>query len=347
MPKFFCVLLAVVIPITPIAAQHAVKGEFQEMLHAKADKRLPEYKPSGAVTGPIRSVGADTMEVLMKLWTADFKRVYPGVEISIEAKASGTAGPALTEGMADIGPVAREMLPAEVSAFVARFGYKPTAIRVAGGSYRTPGKTHSICFFVNSQNPIRQLSFDQVDALFSRTHRRGGVDARTWGDVGLTGEWASKPVHLWGLIRPNGIAHFLEDRILMGGEWKDGIHERTTVGSLAALDAVAQGVAADPYAIGYAGFGNQIPGIKTVALAESKSWPYLHGSFEEVVAQKYPLSRVIYIYINRAPAKPIDPKVREFLAFVLSRQGQIDVEKEGIFLPLPLAMAQQELGKLN
>jgi len=347
MPNVYRMLMAAVLCAVPCAAQHAVKGEFKETLHAKADKGFSEYKPSGTLSGALRSVGADTMEALMKMWIEDFKKLYSGVQFTMEAKASGTAGPALTDGSADLGPVAREMLPAEEDAFVAKFGYKPLAIRVAGGSYRTPGKTHAICFWVNQQNPIKQLNYDQVDALFSKTHERGDKDAVKWGDVGLTGEWANKPVHLWGLIRPNGIAHFLEQRILMGGEWKDGINERTTVGSLAALDAVAQGVAADPYAIGYAGFGNDMPGIKTVALSEGKGGPYLKGTFEEVVSQRYPLSRVIYIFINRAPGKPVDPKVREFLTFVLSRQGQADIEEEGIFLPLPLAMAKQELEKLK
>ena len=347
MPNVYRMLMAAVLCAVPCAAQHAVKGEFKETLHAKADKGFSEYKPSGTLSGALRSVGADTMEALMKMWIEDFKKLYSGVQFTMEAKASGTAGPALTDGSADLGPVAREMLPAEEDAFVAKFGYKPLAIRVAGGSYRTPGKTHAICFWVNQQNPIKQLNYDQVDALFSKTHNRGDKDAVKWGDVGLTGEWANKPVHLWGLIRPNGIAHFLEQRILMGGEWKDGINERTTVGSLAALDAVAQGVAADPYAIGYAGFGNDMPGIKTVALSEGKGGPYLKGTFEEVVSQRYPLSRVIYIFINRAPGKPVEPKVREFLTFVLSRQGQADIEEEGVFLPLPLAMAKQELEKLK
>jgi phosphate transport system substrate-binding protein len=340
-------LLAATICAALASAQHAVKGEFKETLHAKADSAYPAYKSSGALSGKLRSVGADTMEALMKLWIDDYEKLNPGVECAMEAQASGTAGPALTDGTADLGPVAREMLPAEEDAFVAKFHYKPLAIRVAGGSYRTPGKTHAICFWVNKQNPIKQLNFDQIDALFSKTHKRGDADAVKWGDVGLTGEWATKPVHLWGLIRPNGIAHFLEGRILMFGDWKDGINERTTVGSLAALDAIVQGVAADPYAIGYAGFGNDMPNVKTVALSESKTGPYLRGTFEEVVAQKYPLSRVIYIYINRPPGRPVDPKVRDFLSFVLSRQGQVDVEKEGIFLPLPLPMAKEDLEKLK
>ena len=170
---------------------------------------------------------------------------------------------------------------------------------------------------------------------------------KTWGDVGVTGEFASQPIHLWGLIRPNGIAHFLEDRILAGGEWKSGIEERTTVGSLAALDATVQGVAKDPYAITYAGFGNSIPNVKTIALAKDAGGPYYKGTFKEVVEQRYPLSRVIYIYVNKQPGKPLDPKVREFLKFVLSAKGQEDVVKEGIFLPLPLAMVKEDLAKLQ
>lgn len=340
-------LIAAALGLAPAFAQHAVKGEFKETLHAKTEAGFPEYKPAQPFSGTLRSVGADTMEALMQLWIDDFKQLHPGLNFTMEAKASGTAGPALTGGSADLGPVAREMLPAEEQEFEKTFGYKPFAVRVAGGSYRTPGKTHAICFFVNNQNPIKQLTYAQVDALFSKTRKRGYKESTTWGDVGLSGEWASKPVHLWGLIRPNGIAHFLEMRILEGGEWKAGINERTTVGSLAALDAVAQGVAADPYAIGYAGFGNEMPGIKTVSLAEKSGGPFFKGTFDEVVAQKYPLSRVIYIYVNRASGKPLDPKVKEFLRFVLSKQGQADVEKEGIFLPLPLAMAKQELEKLK
>ena len=341
-----CLVAATV--LAPLSnAQHAVKGEFRETNHAKPFSGVPAYKPAGALSGHLQSIGADTMEVLMKYWIEDFQKLYPGMKIDMEAKASGTAGPALTEGKADLGPVAREMLPAEEQQFEKKFGYKPYAVRVAGGSYRTPGKTHAIAFFVNEKNPVEKLSFAQLDAIFSSTRKRGYKDATKWGDVGLTGEWADKPIHLWGLIRPNGIAHFLEDRVLNGGQWKSGIEERTTVGSLAALDATNQGVAKDPYAIGYAGFGNTMPGVKTVALAENSNGPYYKGTFEEVLDQKYPLSRVIYIYVNRAPGQPLDPKVREFLKFVLSAQGQDDVVKEGIFLPLPAAMVKEELAKLK
>jgi phosphate transport system substrate-binding protein len=341
------IFLAATLLVSLSQAQHAVKGEFHETNHAKPVAGVPVYKPVSALSGHLQSVGADTMEALMKYWIEDFQKLYPNVKIDMEAKASGTAGPALTNGTADLGPVARETLPAEVQEFEKKFGYKPYAVRVAGGSYRTPGKTHAIAFFVSEKNPIEKLSYAQLDAIFSTTRNRGNKDVTKWGDVGATGEWADKPIHLWGLIRPNGIAHFLEERVLNGGAWKSGIQERTTVGSLAALDATNQGVAADPYAIGYAGFGNVMPGVKPVALAENSSGPYYKGTFEEVLEQKYPLSRVIYIYINKAPGKPLDPKVREFLKFVLSAVGQADVVKEGVFLPLPLVTVKQELVKLQ
>ena len=341
------ILIAASVLTSRSNAQHAVKGEFRETNHARPFSGVPAYKPAAALSGHLQSVGADTMETLMQYWIGDFQKLYPGVKIDMEAKASGTAGPALTEGKADLGPVAREMLPAEEQQFEKRFGYQPCAVRVAGGSYRTPGKTHAIAFFVNEKNPVEKLSFAQLDAIFSSTRKRGYKEVTKWGDVGLTGDWADKPIHLWGLIRPNGIAHFLQDRVLNGGEWKSGIEERTTVGSLAALDATNQGVAKDPYAIGYAGFGNTMPGVKTVALAEASAGPYYKGTFEEVLDQKYPLSRVIYIYVNKAPGQPLDPKVREFLKFVLSAQGQDEVVKEGIFLPLPASIVKEELAKLK
>lgn len=338
------ILCVNVLCLCAAAADHP---KFNETLHAKASPNLPAYKKVDPISGTVRSVGADTMEDLMKLWIADFKNIYPDVNFDMQAKASGTAGPALTDGTADIGPVAREILPNEAAPFQQKYGYEPFAVRVAGGSYRTPGKTHAIAIVVNSKNPITKLTLAQLDAIYSTTRKRGYKEVKTWGDVGATGEFADKPIHLWGLIRPNGIAHYLQERVLQDGEYKDGITEKTTVGNLPALDAISQGVAADPYAIGYTGLTSVIEGTKSLALADTPSGPYYKGTFEEVVQQKYPLSRVVYIYVNRAPGKPLDPKVEDFLKFILSEQGQQDVAKEGVFLPLPPAFVKEELQKLQ
>jgi phosphate transport system substrate-binding protein len=340
-------ILAAALGAIASMAQDAKHPAFHETNHAKAPAGLTPYKPVPGLSGSLRSVGADTMETITRGWIDGFTKIYPGVTISMEAKASGTAGPALVDATADMGPVAREMLPNEVEPFVQKYGYKPFAVRVAQGSYRTPGKTHAIAFLVNAKNPIEKLSFAQLDAMYSATRKRGHSDITTWGDVGLKGEWADKPIHLWGLIRPNGIANFVQERVLENGEYKDGITERTTVGKLPALDAIAQGVAGDPYGIGYSGFSNVTPDVKAVALSIGGKGPYYNGTFEEVVAQEYPLSRVIYIYINRAPGKPMDPKVREFLKYALSKEGQEVVEREGVFLPLPLGFVKEELAKLE
>ena len=335
-------------PFAPAQAIHGHEDHPTETLHAKASPALPAYKPVANLSGEIRSVGADTMEDLMKLWIAGFQKIYPNVKIQMEAKASGTAAPALTNGTADIGPVAREVLPNEEEPFRAKFGYDLFPVRVAGGSYRTPGRTHAITFFVNSKNPIDKLNFQQLDAIYSTTRKAGAPkDITTWGQLGLTGDWADKPIHLWGLKRPNGIANFIQDRVLKGGEYKDGINEHTTVGNLPALDAIARGVADDPYAIGYTGFANLIDGTKTVALSAKPGGPYYKGTFDEVASYKFPLSRVIYIYLNRKPGAPLDPPVREFLRFVLSRDGQKLVEQEGIFLPLTPSIVKEELAKVQ
>jgi phosphate transport system substrate-binding protein len=347
MRRLLC-MTAIVVGTSVLAAQHAIKGEFQETLHARLDPALASYQPATTVKGEIRSVGADTMEELTKLWIAGFSKVQPGATFTMDAKASGTAVPALTDGKADIGPCAREVLPPELGPFQKKFGYEPFAVRVASGSYRTPGKTHAIAFLVNKDNPIEKVTFSQLDAVFSTTRRHGGKeDIKTWGQLGLKGEWADKPIALWGLIRPNGIANFIQARVMANGEYKSGINERTTVGSLAALDAIAQGVAADRYAIGYAGFGNLIPGVKAVALAENDGGPYYKGTFDEVVTHTYPLSRHIYVYINRGPNQPIDPKIREFLDYILSKDGQDAVVKEGIFLPLSASAVKQERARLQ
>ncbi len=344
MKKFFC-LAIIVVSAAGVVAQHAVKGVFKETLRANLDPALESYKPSMKVEGEIRSIGADTMEDLTKFWIEGFTKSHPRAKFTMEAKASGTAVPGLTDGKADVGPCAREVLPPELGPFEKKFGYKPFAVRVASGSYRTPGKTHAIAFLVHRDNPIKHLTFAQIDSLYAASPAEPAIT--TWGQLGLTGEWADKPVVLWGLIRPNGIAQFISQRTMRNGDYKAGINERTTVGSIAALDAVAQGVASDKYAVGYGGFGNLIDGVKAVALSETATGPYYEGTFDEVVQHKYPLSRYIYIYINRAPGKAIDPKVKEYLSYILSKEGQEAVAREGIFLPLTAAMVKVERAKLQ
>lgn len=312
-----------------------------ESFHASVDSDLHRYEPVGHIGGSLRAVQSDTTPGLVDLWIKGFAKYHPDVSIKADIEGSGAAGPSLTNKTADFGIIAREMMPKEELPFEEKFGYKPLEIAVAGGSYRSLAFTDALTFFVHRDNPLERLSFAQLDAIYSKTRNRKHEDITTWGQLGLTGDWSDKPIHLVGVKEPNGFEYFLRLRVLKGGDWKDGITVRETVHPLAPL------VAADRFAIGYAGFSYLTDGVKTLAVAEEDSGPYYMGTFDEVAAQKYPLSRVIYVYANRVPGKPLDSKLREFVSYILSEQGQQAVVQDGIFLPLPSAVAQQELAKIQ
>ena len=323
---------------------------------ATVDPHYKPYVPTKPLHATIRIAKSEAMATLLGYWTKDFHALNPNVTFEFIPIKGNSPGAALTEGAADIGPLARELPPEERAAFHEKFGSDPLAIRVAGGSYKTPDKALAIAFLVNTANPINKLTFAQIDAIYSKRRLQGLPEAKTWGDLGATGDWKNTPIHIWGLVRPGEAAHvpvsgnisrFLSERIMLNGEFRDDISERTTVGApVSAFEAIARGIATDPGAIGYGGFNNVIPGVKSVAIATTPRGPFYAGTFDEVATQRYPLSRVIYLYVNAAPGKPLAPAIREFLRFVLSRQGQQDVVRESIFLPLPYAMATEDLAKL-
>ena len=288
------------------------------------------------------------MATLTKYWMDLFTKTHPHAQMEMEAEGPGTGAPALTAGTAQLAQVPRKLLVSEVAAFVKKYGYEPVGFRVAGGSYRAPRMTHAICFFVNKDNPIDRLTFAQLDAIYSTARKRGYKEKITnWGQLGLQGEWTDQKIRLWGFSQPNGVSNFVQERVLDGGEYREGIRDRPTSQGLATMDTIVQGIAADRYAIGYAGFGNATPEVKVLALAESEAGPYYKGTFEEVATHDYPLSRFVYIYVNRPPGKSLDPLVKEFLSMVLSKQGQQAVVREGIFLPLPAAVVNEERSRLE
>ncbi len=172
------------------------------------DPAIPSWKPAELTVAPeeqLNLVGADVMDEITLGWVKLMRKAYPRLSVTMEARASGTGGPALTEGRAHLAPVGRELLPPEEKAFVDKFGYKPLAIRVATGSLGSLGKTATVVLFVDKDNPIKGLTMPQLDAIYSKTRALGHSEIRTWGDVGLTGQWASRPIHLYGLKPINGI----------------------------------------------------------------------------------------------------------------------------------------------
>jgi phosphate transport system substrate-binding protein len=253
----------------------------------------------------------------MTLWAEGFKKQYPAVSIEIEGKGSSTAPPALIEGTATFGPMSRTMKDKEIDDFEKKYGYKPTAI---------PTSIDMLVVYVHKDNPIASLTLQQIDAIFSKT-RKGGLekDITTWGQLGLTGEWADKPISLYGRNSASGTYGYFKEVALFKGDYKDTVKEQPGSSS------VVQGVAADKYALGYSGIGYMTADVRAVPLAKDTESAVISATAENAYTGQYPLARFLYVYVNYKPGTEIDPLRREFLRYVLSKQGQEDVVKDGYF----------------
>lgn len=297
----------------------------------RIDPALPDYSKASGVSGNIISVGSDTLANLMTLWAEEFKRLYPNVNVQIQAAGSSTAPPALTEGTSNFGPMSRPMKDGEVAAFEEKYGYKPTPIAVA---------IDALAVFVNKDNPIEGLNLEQVDAIFSATRKCGySADITTWGQLGLGGDWASRPIQLYGRNSVSGTYGFFKDEALCKGDYKNTVNEQPGSAS------VVQGVTKSINGIGYSGIGYKTSGVRAVPLSH-KGNQYVAASPENASTGKYPLSRFLYIYINKAPNKDTGPLEKEFIKMVLSKTGQQVVVKDG-YIPLPAALAVEELAKVG
>lgn len=292
------------------------------------DPALPGYKPASGVAGSLKSIGSDTLNNLMTLWAEGFNAIYPNVKIEIEGKGSSTAPPALVAGTAHFGPMSRPMKSAEIDQFERKHGYKPSVIRAA---------VDALAVFVHKDNPIQCLTLQQVDAIFSKT-RKGGLDkdVRTWGDLGMTGEWATRPISLYGRNSASGTYGYFKEVALFNGDYKDSVKEQP--GS----STVVQGVASDKYAIGYSGVGYRTADVRTVPLAAKAGAACHDATAETAYAGDYPLSRFLYIYVNVDPNRALDPLRAEFIKYVYSRPGQQAVVKDGYF-PITNAIREEDL----
>lgn len=283
----------------------------------KVDEKLPKYTPVEGVSGSLKSIGSDTMNNLMTLWAEGFKTMYPNVQIEVEGKGSSTAPPALTAGTASFGPMSREMKAEEIDSFEKKFGYKPTGLSTS---------IDMLAVYVHKDNPIKGLTLQQCDAIFSKT-RKGGfqTDIRTWGDLGLEGDWAKQPISLYGRNSASGTYGYFKEHGLFKGDYKDEVKEQPGSSS------VVQGVASDKYGIGYSGIGYKTADVKAVSLGADANSPLIPATTENAYSGDYPLSRFLYIYVNLAPGKKLDPLNREFVRYIFSQQGQSDVVKDGYY----------------
>jgi phosphate transport system substrate-binding protein len=295
------------------------------------DPVLAEYKQVEGVAGSIKSVGSDTMNNLMTMWAEEFIKMYPNVRVEIEGKGSGTAPPALIAGTSTFGPMSRAMKAKETDEFEKKHGYKPTQL---------PTAIDMLAIYVHKDNPIQGLTMKQVDAVFSKT-RKGGhpTDIVKWGDLGLTGEWANKPISLYGRNSASGTYGYLKEHALQNGDYKDSVKEQP--GS----SAVVQAVATDLYGIGYSGIGYKTADVRAVPLAGAD------GKFVPAVAEhaydgSYPLARFLYVYVNHKPGSDLDPLRREFVKLVFSKGGQTVVIKDGYF-PISAKIAEKALSSVG
>lgn len=294
------------------------------------DPELPAYEKVGGVSGNLNSIGSDTLNNLMTLWAEGFRAIYPNVNIQIEGKGSSTAPPALIEGTAQLGPMSRPMKSKELDEFEKKYGYKPTEIKVA---------IDALAVFVHKDNPIKGLTLAQVDSMFSNTYKRGGKPVHTWGDVGLTGDWAHRPISLFGRNSASGTYGMFKEYVLNGGDYSNQVKEQPGSSS------VVQGVASDLSGIGYSGIGYQTSGVKAIPLGEAAASLYT-PSLENSLSGDYPLARFLYIYVNKKPHDPLDKLTLEFLRFVLSKSGQQIVVKDGYY-PLPASVASETMVTLQ
>ncbi len=296
-----------------------------------SDVALMPYKRVSGISGNLSSVGSDTLANLMTYWAEEFKRRYPNVNIQIQTAGSSTAPTALVEATAQIGPMSRMMKTKEVEAFEQEYGYKPTAIKVA---------VDALAVFVHEDNPLKGINFEQLDAIYSRTLRCGGLEPiNQWGQLGLTGSWQNRGIQLFGRNSVSGTYGYFKKRALCRGDFRNNVNEQPGSAS------VVQSVSTSLNAIGYSGIGYKTTGIKAIPVAREGD-DYVEATIENSVNGRYPLSRFLYVYVNKHPNKPLAPMEGEFLRFILSSDGQKIVQKDG-YIPLPIAVVEQNLAKLG
>ena len=299
----------------------------------EVDAKLPSYQKVGGIAGNLDSIGSDTLNNLMTLWAEGFQKEYPNVRIQIEGKGSSTAPPALISGTAQLGPMSRSMKPTERDEFEKRFGYEPTEVAVG---------IDALAVYVNKDNPIEKLTLPQVDAIFSSTLSCGAADGiTTWGEAGdEAAAWKSQPISLYGRNSASGTYGFFKKVALCKGDYRDTVKEQPGSAS------VVQGIAEDIYAVGYSGIGYRTSGVKALKIAKKEGGPYGSVAPSDVLSGKYPLARYLVVYVNKVPGQPLDPLTGQFLAYVLSKQGQEIVVKDG-YLPLSAAVSGKQLQKLQ
>jgi phosphate transport system substrate-binding protein len=320
---------------------------------AQSLEDLPRYRPERVVAGVIRNWGNNEMAALLNQWQAGFRKYHPAIQFENKLMGPASAMAGIYTGVADLSWTGHEIWKEESMAFEWLFQYKPLGIEVATSSLDVYDHGSQLVVFVNKDNPIAGLSLAQLDGIFGSEHKRGGRNLRTWGELGLKGEWADRPIHVYGYDAETGAGSFFRHAVLAdsykwNGDLKEFNDEQRADGSM--IDAgprIVAALAADPAGIGYAKLRYMKPSVKVLSLAAENGTAYVEPSRNNVQRRTYPLTRVMTVYLNRAPDQPVDPKLREFLQYILSQEGQQAIVREGGYLPLTPSVVQEQLRKLN
>ena len=354
------VLLSVVMPVwfaqaTLAADQPAVPSIAEQ----RALASLPHYRPAEQVSGTIRLWGhgapvLDFMGMLVKSWEEGFAKFQPGVHFEYDMYGTASAMGALYSGRGDIAILGQELYPFERKAFEQAKHYDPTEIEIATGSVDVRNFDFALGAFVNSRNPLTHLSLDQLDKIFA--YHDGGVAQNivTWDQLGLTGEWVGKPIHLYGWYESDIFSTWIERAALRGSHrWRCGMKQYAHIhrpdGTIYdSGQQILDDLSKDPYGIGLSNV-RYLQGTRTkqLLLGRDARGPYFAASKETLIDRQYPLGRIIPAEIDRVPGQPVTPAVREFLLYVLSREGQEEIVRNGKYLPMQPQAAAREREKLR
>ena len=314
---------------------------------------LPPYQPKTSISGTIRTWGHVFVKDAMRNWEEGFRKYHPNVKFEDNLVSSAAAIGSLYAGAADIGFIGREIRPLEIAGYTRVMKRPPLGIRVMTGSYGNADKLIALGIFVNKDNPLDRLTYSQLDAIFGGENLRAGSRTRTWGELGLSGEWAKRRIQVYSGVLDAAPAFYFSRQVMKGSLlWNEDLRYFDDLPVAGAKDIEAgqlavDALANDRYGIALSGAGYRNSRVKLIAIARGDGDSFIEATPQNVASGAYPFTRFVWLYVNRAPGTPLDPKVAELLRFILSREGQALVTREGDYFPLPAKTAREELAKLE
>lgn len=334
----------------PFCQESVVKGSFDK---ESALRRLPSYVPETHVHGVIRNFGNNYIPALMNRWEEGFRRLQPDIRFETTLPGSEAAMAGLYGGIADLAFIGRESYDAETRAFTETRGYPPLGIEISSGSFMTPHKTFALMVFVHKDNPLTRMTISELARIFGCPRGTPGKPIREWGDLGLEGVWKHRAIHVYAYSPTTGMARYFQRAVLgSNGRWSDQLidYDNGHQANGEVINAghyVLEALAKDPAGVAFANFLYSGPEVKAIALAGRNNWKFSLPTAASVFQRKYPLTRFTTVFLDRTPGRPINPAVREFLRYILSREGMEAVVADGAYVPLNADQIAIEREKLN